>query len=334
MSSTKLLTQYAVRGVIESSYAAGGVPVAADGILPMEIPEVELEHIHDGTRGRAPLGGQMTRVAQSGLGASLNLVSHMYTPGVAYSVTEFPSLDRLLRICGMGLTTDFTGGSESYIYRPVMAVTALESLFMEVFNRGQQFDLRGVYGNFQVAADGPSIPVWTFELQGIGLTPTADVVTPTDTVYVHTDDQKPQKAVSIGFNIGTYVEAVVRSYEFNLQRELTSRADDNSAGHAGFSPGDRDPRLTVVIEADNLGVLGAGTINPYQLKEDGTEFALSLLHGVSGAPGQYKRWKLDMAQAQIVGVTEADDGPTAAWELEIMPGVTVSNQDDFVLTLD
>lgn len=318
----KVLTRYGARAVIEASYAAGGAPATTDGLLPVDNLDPTLEYLFDGTRGASPLGGQFARAAQSGLGVTLDFATHCYTPGSAYSATVRPSVDKLLRAAGFTVTTILTSGLESHTYAPTNLVSQLESLFLQIFRAGQQFDMKGVYSTLSIAVDGPGIPVWTFGLKGIGARP-VDAVVPTDTVYPHLATQKPANAINVALALGAFTGGVVRSFSFDLNRELTPRANDNSAsGHQGFAPGNWGPRFTVTVEAEALGAIGATTLDPYQLMEDGTELAFSTRFGVAGTPGQYKRWTLGMPKAQIVGVADAADGPLATWELEIAGAVT------------
>lgn len=327
MSAGKLLTRYGVAGTIETVYGDGtGPTLLQDGLIPMEIPEVDLEYIHDGMRGRSPTGGQLTRVAQSGLAASLNLVTHCYNPGIAYAAAVYPSVHDLLRMAGFDATGDFTPASENWDYTPITDQASLESGSLEVYNRGQQYDMAGVYGNLVIAADGPVIPTWTFELQGLGTLPT-DIALPAIT-YINFAAGKPGKAVSIGLSIdpGTpWTGAVLRSFEFNMGRDLAPRADDNSTGHAGFTPGDRDPRLTLLIEEVPLT-----TFSPYSLRDLGTEIDVSI--GPIGS-GQYDQYTLNCAQMQIVEVNDAEDGPTAMWEIELAAGVSAPGSEDDVSLL-
>lgn len=328
MSSTKRLEKYGVRGIVEASYLAGGVPALSDGILAMEVPDVELEYIHDGTRGRNPGGGQLSRVAQTGLGANTEFQVHAYTPGAAYSALVFPSVDRLLRAAGFNVTTVFTGGIESYSYAP--DVDSPESLSLEVYVRGQKYLITGGYAGLQIASENLAIPMWTFPIRGVGVIPT-DVATPTDTTYPHVATQKPQKSVNVALSIFGVTSGILRGFDFDLGRDFTPRADENSAGHKGFTPNPRAPRLTLTIEAPALA-----TQDLYTARDLGTEGVVSMRHGVSGAPGQYKRWTLTLPKAQIISVDDTDDGPSAMLEVEIAPAVTPggSTQDDITILFD
>jgi hypothetical protein len=195
--------------------------------------------------------------------------------------------------------------------------------------------MKGVFGSFAIAGNGQGIPTWTFSLSGIGVRP-VDVTVPTDTTYPNVATQKPANSINTALTIGAFTNGVVRDWGFDQQRELAARANDNSAtGHQGFAPGVWAPQFTVTVEAEALGALGASTIDPWALKEAGTEFAFSFRHGVSGAPGQYKRWTLAMPKAQIIAVEDADDGPLATWNLTIGGAVTpAAIPNDFSLLFD
>lgn len=331
MSSTKRLERYSVRGIVEASYLAGGVPTVSDGILAMEVPDVELEYIYDGTRGRNPYGGQLSRVAPGGLGAATEFQVHAYTPGAAYSASVKPSVDALLRAAGFNVTTSFVGGSESYSYSP--DVETPESLSLEIYVRGQKYTITGGYTGLQIASENLAIPMWTFPIRGVGAIPT-DVTTPTDTTYPHVSTQKPQKSVNVALSILGVTTHILRGFEFDLGRDFTQRADENAAagsGHKGFTPNPRAPRLTLTIEASALSLQDL-----YTARDAGTEGTVSMRHGASGAPGQYKRWTMTMPKAQIISVDDTDDGPSAMLEIEIAPAVTPggATQDDVTFLFD
>lgn len=331
MSATKLLTQYGVAATIEAAYGDGAAPtLAQDGVIPMEVPEVELEYIHDGTRGRSPTGGRLTGVAQSGLGATFSLMTHVYLPGIAYAAAVYPNIHDFLRMAGFGATGDFTGAAETWTYAPVSDQASLESGSIEVYNRGQLYDVHGAYANLQIVADGPVIPAWTFEVQGIGNLPT-EIALPAIT-YRNFSAGRPGKAVNIGLVLdpgSPYSAAILRSFEFNMGRDMSPRANDNTSGnaHAGFSPGDRDPRLTLLIELPALA-----TFNPYSLRDLATEIDVAI--GPIGT-GQYDQYTLNFNQMQIADVNDVDDGPSAMVELELVAGVSAPGlEDDIEILFD
>lgn len=324
MSSSKTLLRRGVQAGAESSYGTGGT--ADVGLLPMEEPEVELTPLFDGERGQSPEGGMLVGVGRSGLGAAFDLVTHCYTPGIAYAADESPSVDLALRASGFGVATSFTPSSESYTYTP--EASGFDSLIMEVYSGGEKWDITGAYADFSIAVEGPGIPVWTFAFQGIGSSP-SDAATPT-IAYPHVDDQKPLKATNVTLAIGAFTGGILRGFEYSHGRGLAARANDASGGHAGFTPEPRNPSLTLTIERAARGSIAAGVIDPDALADAGTELAISMVFGSV----QYKQWTATWAKGVIKDVRAANDGPTATWELDIAPGLLLGTQTDVVFLFD
>ncbi len=339
MSSDKTLLQYGVQGKIETAYGDGAAPASTEGILSLEPPEIDHSYANDGNRGRAPEGGNLLRVAKSGLTGQLELQTHAYPGGVAYSASVYPSIHDLLRMCGFDATVDVTGAAESWTYSPISSISNLESGSLVIFNRGQKALLKGVYGNVQMSFDGPEIPIWTFDLKGLetaGVEWVAGDPTPfgSGTLITYRNfSVGPPKAVNVNLALGAFTGAVLRSCEFNLGRDVSSRVDDNASGaHAGFTPGNRDPRLTVLIEATTLGTIGAAVIDPYALAAAGTALDVGLTIGYGT---QYERFTINLDQMTIDDVNDVDDGPTAMWELELVAGVsTPAAEDDVEIVFD
>ena len=168
------------------------------------------------------------------------------------------------------------------------------------------------------------MPIWTFEFQGVGVLPT-DVAQPVVT-YINGANTPPKSLGAGLLAIGGYTTAVLRSWEFTLNRDMSVRADDNSAaGHAGFTPGGRDVKLSVVIEADALA-----TYDPYALSEASTPVALALQVGTA----QYDQFTINLPQAEISDVEEGDDGATAIWEIEytgVVSAIGLNDDVDFLM---
>jgi hypothetical protein len=325
MSSVKTLNQYGFAAIDEAAYADAESPVLAnDGILPSEQPEPAFNYLFDGTRGRSPMGGHLSGVGPTGRGMTLALLAHMTLPEVAYSASAQPSLERLMRYCGFKSQLDVSGGSEKYTLTPES--TDFDSGSFSIYTMGELWSMSGAYGTFSIAADGPVIPTWSFDFQGIGTSLMSDV-TPVPAITYLNAAKKPYKATGIVLTLGSYAAGVVRSFEFALNRDLSPRANENLAGgHLGFSPGNHDPRLTVTIERQLTG-----TFNPYSLMEAGTAQNTHLTINTV----QYKKWKLTMAQAEIVSVSKEEDGSTALWVIELQGKVSSPElNDDLVFLFD
>jgi hypothetical protein len=308
MSAPKLLNTWGVLGSTEASYAAGATLTGAShGLLVYERPKVELDFAHDGSRnGNHPIG-RVGRVAKSGRTGKVAFTAEAMGPLLAYNgTTNIPSIHTFLRTCGHQVATVTTGGAEKMTYTPVdtgLPANMVSGAF-EVYDMGQQWVLSGMYGSLGFSFEGPSVPAFNFEYQGLCAAP-ADVAIPSIT-YPNVA-QNPAKAESLVLTMNAWAGAVVRSVNFSQGLTYSPRMNDNSTGHAGFSPGRPAPKLEVVVEAVALS-----TFNPYALEAAGTPIAVSFQVGSV----QFNRWKLNVSQANIM-VQEEEDGPTALWHLTL-----------------
>lgn len=344
MSAPKTINSWGFMGKVETAYGTPVSPAGAtDGILLAERPTLDLRnYLNDGQRGKTPGGAMRPRVKQSGRWGSIKAAAELIGPGAAYSATVKSTLDLLLRVCGMQATGSFTVGQEKYSYLPETAPAGLESATFQAYLAGQMFQVYGTYGTFEIQADGPQVPLWTFDLAGICDNPT-DAAIPAITYPAAT--LLPAKAESIALTLGLWTGAVVRSFHFVQNREHSAnRANINSsAGILGMTPGGRNPTLDVVVERCPLATVSpwstASTYNPYELANRGDLHIVSLAVGAT----QYQRFKLwagssttaAAAQAQLVNVQDTEDGPTATWTLtyEFKPS-TFTADDEFIIITD
>lgn len=326
MSAGKTRNQFALLGKVpESPYGTPlALSAAADGVLAADFCEVDFSaFLNDGTRGRAPGGGERTRVKPSGQIGSISVPAEAIGGGAAYSASVVPSIHTLLRSAGLEATGSFGGGTESWKYAPEVGPTGLDAGTFEYYEGGQKYPLTGAYSSFTCGVDGPDVPRWVFDLLGIGSRPT-DAALPTVTGGYPPASRLPAKAESIAFTLGLFTGGVVRSFEFNFNRAHDAqRRNINSGGHAGYTPGGANPTLIVTMEQAALTAgspwSAAGTLNPYALRDTGDLVVCSLAVGTV----QYNRWKLyagssvASAQAQVIQVDDEEDGPTRLWTITI-----------------
>ncbi len=329
MSAGKTLNEWGVLIKEEASYGAGGtLSPATDGVLVLEQPTVTYSYIHDGQRRgeRGPMNLGIRRAKKLGRAGQVTLVHEAAGAGAAYSASQRPSAHTLLRICGFDAQLTTTSGQEKYTYTPGTGTSGV----LEVYTRGQKYLLKGAYGDLVIAADGPGIPSWEVAVQALADLPT-DAAVPAITYPT----VQPPVAEQITLQLGTFAAAVVRSFRLELQRELSPRANINAAGHAGFTPGARRPRLQVVIEAASLVASpyhSASGIDPYQLTELASAISVSLQVGST----QYNRWRISAPNAQLAEpVEEAEDGATATWTLtwDLLPS-TPAAKDGVSIVFD
>jgi hypothetical protein len=311
--------------VPESPY---GTPLAlsasADGVLAADFCDVDFsDFLQDGSRGRMPSGGPRQRVKPSGRVGKISVPFEGTGAGAAYTASVFPAHHVLYRASGLEATGSFGGGTESWKYAPELAASGLDAGTFEYYEGGQKYPLSGGYGSISVSVDGPDVPRWVCDLLGIGTTPT-DAALPTISGGYPPASRLPPKAESIALTLGLFTGGIVRGFEFNYNRAHdAARKNINSGGHAGYTPGSFNPTMKVTLEQVTLATVSpwstSTTFNPYGLKDDGQLIVCSLTVGSV----QYNRWKIYAGssaaslQAQVVNVTDAYDGPTRLWEVEL-----------------
>lgn len=320
MSAPKLRNLFGLMAKVETTYGvAVSLAGATDGILVTEIPDVKPEYVHDGSRNGRSVGmGPLKRVNKSGRAAKLSVITEARGFGAAYSASNLPSVDRLMKAAGYGATVVTTGGLETVTYAPIAisgAGSAPASLTLESYVNSQKYALAGVYADLMAGGAAGDIPKFEFPCSGIMTATETDAAVPAIT-YPTID---PPKAETMLLTIGLYTPLIVKDWQFALGRQLTPRAYDNTAArHGGFSPGDINPTLEVVVEMVALATTNpwstATTINLRELAERGSSIAASLVVGSA----QYNKYKLAGAQAQVVDVEELEDGATSEWRIKMI----------------
>jgi hypothetical protein len=333
MSATKLITIFGCTGKLESSYNAGGTPsTSTDGILLEELPKLALSYANDGMRPPPPAtSGAQRRVTPSARIASVPLTVAAKGGVSAYSGSVSPNISALLQMAGFAATLTVTGGSESVVYKPAAGATGFSSGVLNLYARQQLYRLTGVYADLEIDADGPVVPQWKFGLQGLAGAIDDNSVPSITYQNLGVD---PPKATNIGFTLGNLTGAVVRKFGYKHNRQLGPRLNINAGGHAGFSPGSRSPTLVVTVETAAFATTpftGVSTIDPWRLRDAGTELACSLQVGSV----QYNRWKLATSKAQVVDVQENEDGPTSLTDLTLQFNPSdLTQSDDVQITFD
>jgi hypothetical protein len=322
MSADKLITIYGVTGKLESSYAGGGTPsTSTDGILCAELPKLSLAYANDGSRAMPPgTAGFQKRVAPSARTGEATIKMEPRGAGAAYGASVLPGVHTLMRVAGFDAAIVTTGGIEKVTYTPTPGPGSFASGAFWFYERGQLYPVSALYSDFELAFDGPSVPLMSFATKGIVLAAITDVAVPAITY----GDAAilPPKAVGIAFAHGAVTGLRVRGASFKLGREISPRLDVNaSGGHAGFSIGRRAPTLEVTIETPLIA-----TIDPHVLWAAGSTAALTMTIGAT----QYNRYKLTAPAGQIVGVEELEDGPTALTKLTYQLNPSASNLNDEV----
>jgi hypothetical protein len=333
VTAPKTLVSWGYSAKLESTYGTINANGVADGILLTKIPTLDVpKWLNVGDRGVTPAGGQRQEVAQSGRWGGFKLEAEGIgaKAAAAYAAGVKPHLDVLNQISGMASTGSFTAAQEFYQYTPQYQPTALVSATTEAVVASQLYRLYGAYADLSIAANGPMVPLFTYDVNGV-LDLITDTTIPVYTSYPLMTDL-PQKADSIGLKIGLFTAGIVKSFAFkqgrNIKGARTAISGGLIPGHAGFTPAYATPTLEVVIErcatlTATTPWNAATTLNPYRLAEDKVPVILSLDVGSV----QYKRWHLysgtgvttgtpnPTAQAVLKDVKDTAEGATATWTL-------------------
>jgi hypothetical protein len=324
MSSTKRTFSYGVAAAIESTYGtAATIDPAQDGILVVARPDFVPTPVHDGSRnGAFGFGGATPRVAPSGFAGEVTLEVEATGAGASYSATVLPPIARLLRACGFAQTVNV---GTSVVYAPVADSVVPASLTLATYARGQNAQLTGVYGDFSISADGPVVPKWDFRMMGMVPADPTDGNIPAG-FTVPNFAILPPKATNLALTINGVGTLRVRGFTYTHNRVLAARVDDNSTGHAGFTPGGRTPTFEVTVETPALA-----TLNPYALRRAATAMAISMTVGAT----QFNRWSLAMAAAKLVDISDGEDGPSATTTLSfVAEPTTAGGVDDVTITFN
>lgn len=328
---TKPTTIWGLLGKKEVSYNGGGaLSTATDGILLDELPKLVAGYANDGGRPAPPaIVGLQRRVPPVGRFVTLSPKVSAKGAGAAYSASVVPGpIHVLLQCAGFDAAVTLTGGSEKWVYTPTAETAAKSSGVFGAYARQQLYALTGALCDLNITADGPVVPTWEFPMSALMSAAITDVSLPAITYPALTID--PPKATNITLILGNLTAAVVRKWSLKLGRTIAPRLDQNAGGHAGFGPGRQTPQLDITFEATtltNTPFTTASLIDPYQLFEAGTNFALSWQTGNT----QYNRIKYAAGAAQIMSApVEDEDGPTALWTLSLQLNPSTLNANDWL----
>lgn len=347
MTAPKVLVQWGCGAKVESPYGTIAAPTTSDGVLLKQIPAVDVAHwVNMGERGNTPGGGRRQEAPNSGRWGGYKLVAEGIGFGAAYSAGNKPHLDTMILASGFTGAGSFTGGQETWLYTPATQPTTLTSITSDVNLSGQLYRLYGAYANLEIAAAGPVIPDWNFDVVG-AQDFVVDAAIPAYSNYPAIANV-PMKADSITLKIGLFTAAVVKSWNFKMARNhnniRVNQAGGFTTGMSGFTPGYRRPQIEIVVERTALATVSpwhtASTLNPYRLCED----SIPILVQISIGSAQYKRWHIfsgtgltagapnPAAQALLSSVKDTAEGPTATWTLtfDLFPS-TYGASDDLAI---
>ena len=322
MASEKNILVLGLLADNESSYSGSiSLSTTTDGIHVAELPEFTIDYAYDGAR-PSPQGtaGVQRRVGPSGRTTTGTVSIEGKGKGSSYSSVNDTVNSLHPFIQASGLSGSFSGSS--WVYQPTDPNSTQYSLAMDVYTRGEKREIRGAYCNMSIATDNPAPPLFKFETQGIIGLPTTSAA---PTISYPSASVLPPKAVDVQFTVGGVSSLIIKSFEFNMNRDVAPRMNINSnSGHAGFSPNRRNPTLNVVVEATALA-----TYDPYTAFANGTSAAVSLTVGSTTG----NKYTINAPQCVISALTDEADGPSATWNITFEAyATTPAANDDITIT--
>lgn len=327
MSAGKLIKIYGARAKIEATYNAPSSPANADGILLAGNPDLKISYANDGVRAM-PAGntGTNLRVPPSGRVGETTLKFEVRGAAAAYSATVLPNIHAILRACGLDAAVTVTATLESVLYTATPGPTGYSSVSADLFSRGQQYAMTGIFGDLTLGAAGPVVPSLDVAIKGL-VTAITDASVPALVYGIAPLTQTiiPPKSTNITLNFNGISTLKVKNWQFKMNRTMGARLDQNAGGHAGWSIGSRAPTLELEVENPP-----SGTIDFYALRDAGT--VLSALQLNIGSV-QYNKYFFRGYGAQVVEVSDAAEDPTATVKVKVQLS-TQSTGVDFDMTFN
>ena len=331
----------------ESTYGTDASPsTSTDAVRFVERPEWKPGFLFDGKRDKANASnGNVQRVPPTGRFWEITHKAHAKGRGAAYTSSSVvvPDIHQLLKACGMTATVTTTGGSEKWDFTPDAispSAATPTSVTMWGYKQGELMKATGCYGSFTITGDNTGIPVWQFDMKGIGAQNESEVTVGSLTYAVPT--VMPPAASGVTIDIGTFTGAVVRSFTFTQNRELLPRQNlAATGGHAGFIPSSRDPVLEVVIEGGFSSTTSDGWDTTYlglwdAWRDATTSYSATTLDvNLTIGSVQYNRWKLLCPQVQLEKFEWRESGAEQLAVCTFRPYLTGENAvDDFTIRFD
>ena len=335
----KLVTLLGLLGKEEATYGTAiALTTTSDGLL-MQFSDrnvgapATIEYAYDGDLGPSVASGAMTkRAAPAGRSFRASLPFRAKGAGAAYAAATVPNVHKILKACGFDAALTSTTSVEKWTYTCTPEGTTYASLTLNAYARGELWAAAGVVGTLGIAFENQAPPIWTMDARGIASAPT-DAAVPTITYPSFATI--PPLASSATVVMGSFTtNAVVLGGSFSFNRGIDNPRVPITGTHLGFVPSGRGPRLTFTVEA--TAFVGSpfhtsAGLDPTLLREAATSIAVSVAFGST----QYNRYTIALAQAQLVNVTPANNGPSATVTLEFAGhGSTAVLNDDCTITFD
>jgi hypothetical protein len=332
MSTAAVLNQViGFLGKEEATYGtAETLNVAQDGLLPFladgdPSPPEAIDYVYDGGLGRSP--GTLAparRTNPNGRFRAGTFQTLFRGAGEAYTALITPprEVHRMLKAAGFDAAFS-ASPSAQWLYTPTAAGTGFTSLTLRQYAQASIYEQTGVLANWSFTADGLGAPVHDFAFTGLIGLPTDESL---PAITYPSAGTLPPVASAVVENVGLWTDATIRSVSLQTQRSIDNpRAAQNLAGgHAGFTPGGMVPQLTMVVERPSRA-----TFNPEAVRDAATTINVDVTFGTVA----FNRWRVQFPHAQLVGVTNQNDGAVATVELMFQASPSTPALNDFMNVL-
>ncbi len=338
MSASKTNVYTGLLAKLDTSFGANAsLSGTTDAIEVMDGDGLSVtpDYAVQGDRGKANGSGGL-RKAAAPIGATLALTAKVAIKGkgadYALSTDIVPDVHNLLIACGYSATRSGGAGAGKWTFTP--QTSGYSSLVAQATVMGESYKLSRGYGDVTISADGSGPAVAEFSFDGTWDTASNAEGDPSGWTYsYYTVDAPFGQAASV--SIGSWTSPVVSSFKFTSGRARTPRRRITAAnGHQGWTMGARVPELEITCEAPawvTTPFHASGGLDAWRLQGAATGIAVTLTWGSV----QFNRMKINLAQAQLVKVANADDGATAMKVLTFRPYVTTPQaSDDLTLVWD
>jgi hypothetical protein len=304
MGYPALQRQVAFATVLETTPGTVGSPtMAANAIRLLEPPTIEEFYLAENLTDDIVTGklGVLTLAAPGARAFRIRGRAPIVGRGVAYAdtVAGRPELDPLIVAGGFARTVTTTAGSEKVDYNPSDDPNAgANSTVTAVLEaEGKKYTLSyGVLEELSIMIEAATFPIFSFTLVGIATDPTEQALEAA--TYGTTLFPVWKGAGSFALSGATTIKP--RSFELSLGLAAAPRVDANAVdGHSGYRITGRVPEVRLRAETQAL--------TDWNPRQDFNLRTIDVSCGLSLVSPQYKRFKIDIDDARVVGVDPGEE---------------------------
>lgn len=303
---------FGVLAKIETVSGTDSVPVAGtDAVRQIGIPTLEYGYLETGERQDAETGvlGGVERAAPAGRHGRIDITLEIRGAGAPYSATVKPEADVFWQMAGMGVTTSFGAGTESYRYQSLD--TGMPTATLYLYSANKLFRMVGCVAAPKLTGRATQRGFVTFTVTGKIIVDPAETALPALTINA----TLPPLFHSGATSIGSWTQAsgnplVVRSVDLDFGTVVSDRPSAGATdGLIGYAITDRRIRQTMLVEAVPLA-----TFDPYAMsKAVGAALPTS---AYQFGTVQYNRAKIVTGRWALLAPGHGSDRGLNTWNLQ------------------